>query len=737
MSLRFRSITIGSFRGVNRRINLDLDHNIIILKGTNGTGKTSIIDAIEWGITDKIGRLLGSRDLVVYKDVYGNFFSEINPKIELEFERKGHSFYLQRIGRKNGHTQELKLYRDNRIVNNSKIHENMSFLFPNNVWGHFVILEQDNLSDFITERNPRSRYDILINFFGLKQVNLLRKKIQKVKNYLKKEKITGIETELKISEKIIDSIETFDIDRFISRLQRELGQKLPFKTNTVKEGIKFDKQLGRFELSKEISEYLEISKIISSEEIKEKEEELSLSIENKKSRLRDKREDLKEINQISAEIVEELDYDKESIEISSQFGELSLQRSELVNEQNTIEKMIEELKREIEEVENAISLTITEKDDFQKFLTLGSKFIEHANECPLCNSKLDYDLMKRLENKISKHENIKEKLTNKKNQLESQSTEKRRQSVFLSDRIRIIDAQIVDYQRDQDNITSRVTRLKSRVSRFLDQHEIEYPLENILDKIKVRKKSLEKEASDLEKLIDKEMIKRKFLNLLEYSSVRVEKHKALSDREYARLTQEYLKNLELYDFLDQATEELQLNEKKALEQRISIINENFQLIYNKLTPHPYFNRIKIKPEYGRMEGEIFFESESVNVKNIFSTAQNNILALAIYFAINRQLNEIEKIPIILDDPVQSMDYQSMVKVIELLISLSEKQQIIITTSSDTFSKSLKEYFRFWTEKSSLIEYTLYDWSNEGSIIEEQQYKSLGPITSIKNYLENV
>ena len=60
MTTKIKSITIEGIRGIRDSISLPLNEKSILLYGDNGTGKSSISDAIEWFYTDKVAHLSGS-----------------------------------------------------------------------------------------------------------------------------------------------------------------------------------------------------------------------------------------------------------------------------------------------------------------------------------------------------------------------------------------------------------------------------------------------------------------------------------------------------------------------------------------------------------------------------------------------------------------------------------------------------------------------------------------------------
>jgi DNA repair exonuclease SbcCD ATPase subunit len=57
--IRAKSISVHEFRGV-RNLTLDLDEKNFAICGPNGTGKSGIVDAIEFALTGNISRLSGT-----------------------------------------------------------------------------------------------------------------------------------------------------------------------------------------------------------------------------------------------------------------------------------------------------------------------------------------------------------------------------------------------------------------------------------------------------------------------------------------------------------------------------------------------------------------------------------------------------------------------------------------------------------------------------------------------------
>src|ERR1700722_2910530 len=57
MTALLHSITIGNFRSIKGTVTIPLDAPVVLIHGQNGTGKTSILSAIELGLTGEAASL--------------------------------------------------------------------------------------------------------------------------------------------------------------------------------------------------------------------------------------------------------------------------------------------------------------------------------------------------------------------------------------------------------------------------------------------------------------------------------------------------------------------------------------------------------------------------------------------------------------------------------------------------------------------------------------------------------
>ena len=92
--MKIKSIKISAFRGIPNTLDLNLQSKSLLLQGENGTGKSSIIDAIEFLFTGKISHLKSKGPLAV-KD-YGPNAKNLNESSVILEINPGYRTYITR-----------------------------------------------------------------------------------------------------------------------------------------------------------------------------------------------------------------------------------------------------------------------------------------------------------------------------------------------------------------------------------------------------------------------------------------------------------------------------------------------------------------------------------------------------------------------------------------------------------------------------------------------------------------
>ena len=104
---RLRSLTIEAFRGFRDAAAFDLDASAIIFSGPNGTGKTSVFDALQWVMLGSIERLEGLRARRNVEHIVNSYRAGERASVTLDVVVDGCDATVQRRGRYSESTLEI------------------------------------------------------------------------------------------------------------------------------------------------------------------------------------------------------------------------------------------------------------------------------------------------------------------------------------------------------------------------------------------------------------------------------------------------------------------------------------------------------------------------------------------------------------------------------------------------------------------------------------------------------
>ncbi|MEZ2649678.1 AAA family ATPase [Bacillus wiedmannii] len=210
--MRINKIIIKNFRNYIGEHVFDLSKNVTILYGDNGFGKSSFFDALEWCLTDKIGRFQNEDVDSFKKDLLNksvHFEEECECSVKIEY---GDYILTRKFTSKNGNVGRVNANvsdKNGNIIRNSQnekintkdrvddflkggIEYNKSI--PKGAFGEVMkqayILSQDQVTDFVGNDDPGKRYRALVDIMGYRQLLNLsdnsRKVLSKLENNLKK-----------------------------------------------------------------------------------------------------------------------------------------------------------------------------------------------------------------------------------------------------------------------------------------------------------------------------------------------------------------------------------------------------------------------------------------------------------------------------------------------------------------------------------------------------------------------
>lgn len=193
---KLEGVDITDFRGIRRlrREDMSLSGNVIFIYGTNGVGKTSIADAVEWGMSGQVSRLerMPPRHGKNEPDPIINVFSE-NAEARVSCYLAGRDPIL-RI--KRARTMEGLIGSRHNVEDRAIIDHVVGTTAPSresrlridqlkNLFRSSHMLGQNDIRQFLEKTTPTERFDILTNMIGAEEFVRFRKKVVSVLSKLR------------------------------------------------------------------------------------------------------------------------------------------------------------------------------------------------------------------------------------------------------------------------------------------------------------------------------------------------------------------------------------------------------------------------------------------------------------------------------------------------------------------------------------------------------------------------
>lgn len=231
--MKIKNMIIENFRGIGN-CNIDFkfsDSNIVIIYGPNGFGKTSIVDAVEWGLTGKIDHLeqLGEIDKKRFNTCQMiNFYDSIkkeqkSAKIVIDFDDGSIVKRQNRVTDKGDFSEGYTNNFDERIF----LEDIKSDIKFNKYFHSSHMLGQDTINSFLCSEKSKERANILFEILGMNQYLDIENKI--------KNDIINIKTFTSNRKNFLK--DKGEIERKIDNIKNDINRKLKDNTYDTYEDI--------------------------------------------------------------------------------------------------------------------------------------------------------------------------------------------------------------------------------------------------------------------------------------------------------------------------------------------------------------------------------------------------------------------------------------------------------------------------------------------------------------------
>jgi len=743
--MRINKIKLENFK-IHKNLEINFDEKNIII-GENGVGKTSVFQAILFGLFGK--ESLSSINISNVSSLIR--IGSYNLNVELEISNGNTLYKIIRSSNNNGESKAI-LYEGNKVIAsgpdivNKKIREILNI---NRVekFTDVLYIKQGDLGRYINLSGKIELTKLLEKIFDIEYYSLILKVVEGLIKDLEKEKEYR-EKERNLLSKDIELYKNIFGDRDIDKLLEEINKYLELKKirdniykdylelKTLESGIDYNLLTQENYLNQKLKEYEEKERELYDNILNLESERKNLKYENySKDLLNSSLEYLesrkKELGYLENVDEKELEYKlKELKEIYSNI--------EKYIEYKNIENEIKNIDNKKKELENNIIILENKIREEEEYLNILNREI---SECPVCKRALDEDLHKKLLNQygesLNKDKENLNKFKNEKNNLDKLYQEiENKYKYFLyiqgkiKDKINLsdIENEKIRIEKEINEISYKINQIneykiikdtinyikKNELDKVIDNLRKEYQnIKNEINNIRYSLMKIENMKKNLEKI--KDIYIRNNLNSLK------EFEDKLSDldreiKKYENLKPELIKNykekLNMYNNINEKLKNMgkNINVLRSLysvllkyievnREKISKNLENaFKFYFKKLYRYQDIVDVGIDIKESKVKDEKLFYIyviKNIDGKTIkkyideagLSGGQIKILDLALRLAIASILNLNINV-LLLDEPTESLDENVRLSLAQLISSL-DNYQVILCTHDDLFKDNVE------------------------------------------------
>jgi len=659
--MRLKEVTISGFRGFRDRQTLNLDKKVILTKGSNGSGKSSLAEALEWLFFDEISR---KKKSLCKSEYAGEFLRNIHCE-------KDQETFVEVLAIINGKEVRLKkkllspekkeYYIDDSIVKDfSQLGINLAEVYK-------PILSQVETKHYV-ETDPKDRWEETNKILGLGVLSEFREVLQGLLSVKKNENryetprkiVYGIESELK------EFGELQNLD--------EIMQNRPFSPQ------KFKKDLAKTIIETYSLETMTIDR-------------LGKTLDREILKLAQRNENFQAIQTLIVPSYRVSTYSSKVIE--------------------SFRKIIASLK--MLKVVNV---------EFHNFLEIGKKLICNST-CPFCLEKtLTKEKLKLIDERIKDTKDSMQHLSDVDSKLKEISSLKDEliqgfavfPTTFTIEQIKERISRTPEFMneiRKIGDIRNMITysnetlvELKTKIENLMDEIEVVIKNKAPFDEMKFVAKidELERAANTADKTLTQ--LTDELTSLLR---TMMSKTPGLSSKEKAELNKALLfrKMIDRLDDIEyvgiyesnlnqisELIEKVEKFEKTKSEKLLTNLTKQIKEFYARLNPNEKIQFSEIVPTKGksrRIQIKATSFGKTMNPVSCFSESHMNCLCLSVYFS-QRVLNNPYWGFLLLDDPIQTMDENHAKNLIRILKEIAKEKQIIVLSYDTKFCQDFTDLF---------------------------------------------
>lgn len=688
-------MTVSGFRGFSTEQYFDLDGDVVLVSGPNGTGKTSFFDALLWALTGSVGRI-GQGDTLL------NRFSDFG-ECRVELLLVGGDDRELRIVRRFSISESLAVeYEGQRYHGSSAEAVLLLAIWPygrgsadplesfGRAMTRSIYLEQDRVNEFVDTDDEQQRFEVVGEIVGAGRLGELSRQLESGRrawtsatNKMEQE----FEPVLRQRSQLTQRIQELSSVESAEETEEQFREWLVLVRNLIEVP---DPEPGR----RSVERLIEFALDRLSRPIRE--------CEGKLSQLDRLRELLSNAPQ------PEGDVDGLRTEV---------QRLEQVHTEAS--KRLEELERQAADARRS---AIAHAEEARSLGALAQLAMKHMSAtCPVCGQSHErLETEKRLQDMVAQ------------SGLSPQSIEDEG-LVQAADEVQRAESQLARLRADQREAEVARRRMESWKDdvrgaalenglKFTENVEgLFSTVEQAMIDLRTRAEGLRVQRAEGERIaaalarVAEAAEAVTLQDEIDSIEVRVREHDSIV--ELRRLAAEDARLL--HEAVRDVSESLVADELERIEPLL-------QRIYATVDPHPAFRVVKFLTQMHRGRGRLWTSieanasEETISIdepRTVLSSSQLNVLAVAAFLALNLAAADPPLKLVALDDPLQSLDNVNLLGLSDLLRRLRGRRQIVLSTHDDRLASLLDRKLRPVGPGERTISITFAAWDTSGPIVQ--------------------
>ncbi len=616
---------------------LEFDSGTNLIIGIMGSGKSSIVNALSYGLFGTFPALK-SKQISLKEIIMNRPNKQDYTEVGIGFTHNEKKYFVQRLLKDEG-TNQAKLFEDNKLIAGPKqkdVNEKVEQILGLNyeLFSRAVYAEQNEM-DFFLKLNPSERKKKFDELLELEKYETVRKNTVILKNQMQKENKQKKEFLIQQKQTINDSEEEKIIQQ-ISALEKELVEI----NNNQNELINIVKNAQDDYFKIEQKQKLFLNKKMEIEVLKSKLNTLKKSIEsydnNELGFIK------KEINNITNFIIER-NNEKQTLKQRQENTQAS--KKKLIEQASVLSYKEKEIEKEIKEITNLVGT------------------------CPTCKQTLDEkhkkDLINKLKPEISRIVEEQNNIQSKNFDLEEINTKLKNELLKVEKELEGLIKKEYEFEEKQRNIIKNERVIKeSEITQIeINKKELEIKNFEFSEDELVNKQNLYFELKNISKL-NEEKIKSKnqLKENLEFTLNKIKKM-----NENINLIQKEIINSE------NAIEKLGVFENCLISTQIELreellqtINDALANVWKQIYPYNDYLDICLKVVENGYDLQVQTRNgEWIRVEGILSGGERSAAAICIRIAFSLVLTK-QLSMLILDEPTHNLDSNSIEKLSKML-----------------------------------------------------------------------